>query len=60
MDGETLAITFAEPVTRPTSGQLAVLYDAAGRVLAGGVLEDAAPGAADTASGGLVIPAKLG
>lgn len=60
MDGETLAITFAEPVTRPTPGQLAVLYDAAGRVLAGGVLEDAAPGAADTASGGLVIPAKLG
>lgn len=60
MDGETLAIAFADPVTLPTAGQLAVLYDVAGRVLAGGVLEDATSGAPDAARGGLVIPPKLG
>ncbi|WP_428559319.1 MAG: tRNA 2-thiouridine(34) synthase MnmA [Solidesulfovibrio sp. DCME] len=35
-----LAIAFDEPVTRPTPGQVAVLYDAAGRVLAGGILAE--------------------
>ncbi|OLN29134.1 tRNA-specific 2-thiouridylase MnmA [Desulfovibrio sp. DV] len=45
-----LSIVFAEPVTRPTPGQVAVLYDAAGRVLAGGEILDA----------GLVFQGKLG
>lgn len=45
-----LAIVFAEPVPRPTPGQVATLYDAAGRVLAGGEIVDA----------GLVFPGKLG
>ncbi|EHJ49403.1 tRNA (5-methylaminomethyl-2-thiouridylate)-methyltransferase [Solidesulfovibrio carbinoliphilus subsp. oakridgensis] len=33
-----LALTFDAPVARPTPGQVATVYDAAGRVLAGGVL----------------------
>ncbi|KHK00735.1 tRNA-specific 2-thiouridylase [Desulfovibrio sp. TomC] len=45
-----LAIVFAEPVARPTPGQVAALYDAAGRVLAGGEIQDS----------GLVFPGKLG
>ncbi|MHC1788441.1 tRNA-specific 2-thiouridylase [Solidesulfovibrio sp.] len=45
-----LVIDFAEPVARPTPGQVAVLYDAAGRVLAGGEILDA----------GLVFPGNLG
>jgi len=36
-----LAITFNEPLTRPTPGQVATIYDAAGRVLAGGRIVDA-------------------
>lgn len=45
-----LALTFAEPVARPTPGQVAAIYDDAGRVLAGGVI----------ARDGLVFPANLG
>ena len=45
-----LEIAFAEPVARPTPGQVATLYDAAGRVLAGGEILDAA----------LVFPGNLG
>jgi len=37
-DDDSLSIAFAEPVARPTPGQVAAVYDAAGRVLAGGVL----------------------
>ena len=50
-DDGGLDIVFAEPVARPTPGQVAVLYDAAGRVLAGGEI---------TAAPGLVIPENLG
>jgi len=46
-----LDITFADPVARPTPGQVAVLYDAEGRVLAGGEI---------IAAPGLVIPENLG
>lgn len=35
-----LAIAFEEPIARPTPGQVAALYDPAGRVLAGAVLTD--------------------
>jgi len=45
-----LGIAFAEPVARPTPGQVATLFDAAGRVLAGGEILDAA----------LVFPGNLG
>jgi tRNA-specific 2-thiouridylase len=38
--GGRLAINFDEPVSRPTPGQVAAVYDADGRVLAGGVIED--------------------
>ena len=46
-----LNIAFAEPVARPTPGQVAVLYDADGRVLVGGEI---------IAAPGLVIPENLG
>ena len=46
-----LDIVFAEPVARPTPGQVAILYDAEGRVLAGGEI---------IAAPGLVIPDNLG
>ena len=46
----SLAITFDEPVARPTPGQVAVAYDRHGQVLAGGVIADS----------GLVFPQKLG
>uniref|UniRef100_I2Q5L7 tRNA-specific 2-thiouridylase MnmA n=1 Tax=Desulfovibrio sp. U5L TaxID=596152 RepID=I2Q5L7_9BACT len=36
-----LALTFDAPVARPTPGQVATVYDAAGRVLAGGVIVQA-------------------
>ncbi len=36
--GETLDIAFAAPLPRPAPGQVATLYDAQGRVLAGGVI----------------------
>ena len=45
-----LVLDFAEPVARPTPGQVATLYDAAGRVLAGGEIVDS----------GLVFPGNLG
>jgi tRNA-specific 2-thiouridylase len=45
-----LAIAFDAPVARPTPGQVATLYDAAGRVLAGGVI----------AADGLPSPARAG
>ena len=44
-----LAIAFAQPVPRPTPGQVATLYDTAGRVLAGGEITDT----------GLVFPGSL-
>ena len=46
----SLDITFAAPVARPTPGQVAALYDPAGRVLAGGEIVET----------GLVIPENLG
>lgn len=49
-----LQLTFAEPLPRPTPGQLAVLYESRGRVLAGGHIVDSADAA------GLVFPEKLG
>ncbi len=49
-----LAITFDAPVSRPTPGQVAALYDGDGRVLAAGVICAPDPDA------GLVFPAKLG
>ncbi len=49
-----LAVVFDEPVTRATPGQVAALYDARGRVLAGATVIDG-PGDAD-----LVFPPKLG
>jgi tRNA-uridine 2-sulfurtransferase len=36
--GDGLGIAFAKPLPRPAPCQLAVLYDAAGRVLAGGLI----------------------
>jgi len=38
--GDTLAVRFFEPLPRPAPGQLAVLYDLDGRVLAGGLIGD--------------------
>lgn len=35
---EMLDIRFAEPLARPAAGQVAVLYDRSGRVLAGGII----------------------
>lgn len=42
--GGELTLTFAEPVTRPTPGQIVTLYDASGRVLAGAVIGSARHG----------------
>lgn len=36
--GELLDIVFANPLPRPAAGQVAVLYDSGGRVLAGGII----------------------
>jgi tRNA-uridine 2-sulfurtransferase len=36
--GEGMDITFDAPIARPTPGQVAVVYDASGQVLAGGVI----------------------
>mgnify|MGYP001362368120 CR=1 FL=1 len=49
-ESRRLSLVFDEPLPRPTPGQTAVLYDPAGRVLAGAEIEDT----------GLVFPAYLG
>lgn len=56
LEGETLSVVFDAPVTRPTAGQIVAVYDASGRVLAGGVIKDGFSAAAP----GLVFPPKLG
>jgi tRNA-specific 2-thiouridylase len=41
-DGGRLRLDFAAPRTRPAPGQVAAVYDGAGRVLAGGIITEAA------------------